>query len=84
MSTHLRATLLAAAVALSGCDCSGGEAPGGAAGVEMPPLPDDVPQQGSIYREAYDKAKKELTMDNARDRLDEIERLVVREREELR
>jgi hypothetical protein len=78
--------LFAAALVLSLAGCEGcREAPVEEQSDEiaMPPLPEEVPQPGAVYREAYDNAKKEITMDNAHDRLDDIEKQVAREREAL-
>ena len=78
------APLLAVGFA-GGCECSGSAVEGSlAAKLVMPPVPDDVPQPGSVYREAYEPAKRDVTLDNAYETLDEIERQVAREREELR
>jgi hypothetical protein len=49
---------------------------GGPVTVETLTPPGDVPQPKAIYREAFEEAKKEITLDNAEDQLEEIERQV--------
>jgi len=76
-------------LAIAGCEgCDGadtgdGDTPVTAAQL-LGPLPEDVPQPGAIYQNAYDAALEELTADNAHDRLRQIERQVARERRALR
>ena len=41
--------------------------------VTEPALERDVPEMGATYREAYEEAKREITKDNAEDKLDELE-----------
>ncbi len=81
------AFLLVGYLALSGCDGCGRDDPGadasGAAGFELGPLPEEIPLPGAVYQRAFDAALVEITSDNARERLREIERNVARERREL-
>ncbi len=44
----------------------------------------EVPTPGAVYKDAYARARVEVTADNARDRLDELERAIEREAEAMR
>jgi hypothetical protein len=68
-------SVIAFVLALSAC---GGKQPrgkqgGGTVTVTEPTLDRDVPEMSATYQEAYDEAKKEITKDNANDKLDELE-----------
>ena len=82
----MRYAALAVLCALaSGCNSCGDppaeapaeEAPAAAAGGQVL----DSGQLGAIYRQAYDRARKEITSDNAWQRLEDLERQVESERE---
>ncbi len=83
----LLASALATLLIVPGCDgCGGASDSGGGSTVvelELPPLPEDVPMPGALYQQAYDRALGEVTPENARDRLRQIERTIARERREL-
>lgn len=81
--------LFVGSIVLSATLCAACDGCGDAAGIQdgrfdPGPMPEDVPLPGAVYQEAYDRALSELNADNAHERLVEIERLVRREREELR
>lgn len=74
------------AVALHGCDsCSDEVAPPAADGAAVAPRAGfgssaaDGVAAGTVYKEAHERAKAEITPDNASDRLREIERSIDRE-----
>ena len=82
--------LFVVVVALSIAGCGGcGSKPAGPAvqsgSVALQPRPDeDVPTLNAVYQTAHDQAVKEITGENAEQKLDEIEQSVAREREDLR
>ena len=70
----------------NGCDGCGGtaSAPTDVVDSDLGPPPEEVVVPGDNYKDAFAAAKKDFDIDSARARLREIERDVVREREELR
>jgi hypothetical protein len=44
----------------------------------------DVPMPGAIYKDAFARARSEVNADNARKRLDELERAIDREADAMR
>lgn len=70
-----RLAAIAVFVVLAAC---GGKEPrgkqgGGTVTVTEPKLERDVPEMSAAYKDAYDEAKKDITKDNAKDKLDELE-----------
>lgn len=53
-----------------------GKQGGGTVTVTEPKIDRDVPEMSATYREAYEEAKKEITKDNVRDKLDELEHAI--------
>lgn len=67
-------------VALSLAAC--GDGPKGARGggpltVEKVEPQGDAPQHKALYREAFEEAKKEITLENAEEKLEALEKLVI-------
>lgn len=76
---------LCVVLSMSACICTGPETRPMAeeSAVVLTELTDELPQ-GAVYQEAYERAKSEITMENAADRLREIDQAIRREQEELR
>jgi hypothetical protein len=80
-------SIVAVAVALTGCDGCNEEAPpppaGDAAAASIAGVKGRAPfnqaAPGAVYKNAYERAKKETTADNAAGRLREMERSIDRE-----
>ncbi|OGQ85345.1 MAG: hypothetical protein A2289_01300 [Deltaproteobacteria bacterium RIFOXYA12_FULL_58_15] len=77
----MRWSVLLLCVCLAGCTRCGNE--GATAQRHIDPAkwvaPVDVPKPGTTYQEAYERAKGEITLDNARDRLKVIEHAIERD-----
>jgi hypothetical protein len=83
MRIFLLVTLMVALAACGRC----AEPPGDPASGSKPAVGGDgavardAPKPGAVYKEAYERARSEVTADNARDRLEELERAIDREAE---
>jgi hypothetical protein len=73
MMLRLSSIAFIAAVAACGSKEPRGKQGGGTVTVAEPKLDRDVPEMSSIYKEAYDEAKKEISKDNAKEKLDDLE-----------
>jgi hypothetical protein len=86
----MKAGILVLFLTLAGCGrCDGGD-PAGAGTAQLPRLGGDatsagleVPMPGAVYKEAYRRARGQVTAENARERLDELERTIDQEALEL-
>lgn len=68
---------LVAALGSAACgDGPKGARGGGSLTIEKLDVQGDAPQQKAIYREAFEEAKKAITLENAEEKLEELEKLV--------
>lgn len=67
-------SLLAVASGCGGCEHSGYESESGPVVVKTPEAQDSEEGRNPAYLEAYEQATNEITIDNARDKLRELNR----------
>jgi len=65
-------------------DCNGAPEPEQEISLELGPMPEEVPLGGAPYSEAQERAREEITYENAKELLDELERVIMHEREKLK
>ena len=78
----MRIIACALILTLTGCSGCGESSGGGGGGPVMIEEPSAEPGEAAgapAYREAYDRAKEEITIDNARERLDTLNREIEEE-----
>ena len=83
MRVFLVVSLLVALAACGRCGEPSGDPTGLPAVDDDTTQVSDVPLPGAVYKEAYERARAEVTADNAGERLEALERAIDREAEAM-
>ncbi len=84
--SRLGISLILLALPLSACQCGAEEIakPQSVSHADLGELPTDIPIPRSVYQNAFDTAQAEITAENVAERLQELEKTILRETDSLR